>query len=270
MITSLDSIDEAWYHCDIDAGNPNKRVYTFDTSDDKNYPTGWYTYSVTVVDLAGNVTSNEKTPEETTETKIILSGTKKNLEECKFYVDHKLPEGELKHSFPEHKQLPEKHTDKNFETWIVEKDENDNVQAVTFRLYAEKISSPLYKFNIFVNSDNTEENPVFSFNADDLQTDEETGKNYIEFTIYPDELDENNIPKFSYTSEHIYKINAQIISESGNQYDTGFVLHVDTEKPEINRFTVEKKNSAADTILSIPLSSETVILKMGLSALLRL
>ena len=194
----------------------HNKEYHFDIRDSQDKKTGWYNYCVTAYDFAENETE-------------LLSEL--------IYIDHEMPEGEIKVESIDT-------AEENGDTWVREKDDDNNYNDITLRLYAAAVGAKIDTLNVEICADNkTEYSKSFrSFNVDD------EGKQYVDVVISND-INRDNYVRLG--SDNTYEIKTTIFSVSRNSRDARLVLHVDTENPEINRFTVEKKNSAAETILNV-------------------
>ena len=199
--------EEIYYH---------NKEYNFDINDSYDKKTGWYNYCVTAYDFAENDTD-------------LISEL--------IYIDHEMPEGEIKVESIDT-------AEENGVTWVREKDDDNNYNDITLRLYAAAVGAQIDTLNVEICADNkTELSESFrSFNVD------EEGKQYVDVVISNDKNRSNYVPL---GSDNTYEIKTTVISVSRNRSNARIILHVDTENPEINRFTVEKKNSAAETILNV-------------------
>lgn len=189
----------------------NGYEYVVDTS---KLGTGFYTFSVSAQDYAGNAPTQGS---------------------YQFYVDHEKPEGSITVASPSVKEIDEN-------DWITEKDASGNYQEVIFRLYADSNGAPLYGGKVTVND---EEYSIEHFNAvesDDAE-DEHYGMYYVDVCINTGELKCSEL--------HTYEVKAEFWTESENKNSADYTLHVDTSNPTINSFTVDTKNGAADDIVNV-------------------
>lgn len=145
-----------------------------------------------------------------------------------FYVEHEDPTGNITVISPDIKSI-------NGQKWIKEKDDNGNIQPIIFRLYPETTGSKLNKFKFTVND------IVFNFTSDNIMLDAE-GKAYVDLTINKNEV--------SYI-DNTYYINTEIITVAGNTGYAVYELHIDTENPEIEKFTVQRKNSPIEDLVNV-------------------
>lgn len=144
------------------------------------------------------------------------------------FVDHASPEGEIAVVSPSTTKVDE-------EIWVPEKDENGELLPITFRLYADAKGADLLKLQMEINGE--------KYDAEAEGFSNENGRTFFDVTIMSDEL--------PFNEENIYEVSALITAESHNTRSTELTLHVDTENPVVDRFTVEKKNSAAETVLNV-------------------
>lgn len=185
--------------------------------------TGWYTYYVTVSDLAGNPVAATQT---------------------KFYVDHASPEGAISVISPLSPNIID--TGDALEHWIREKDEEGNYLPITFRLDAISKGIKLNKISIDVFGYN-DQSKHFDFSNRQIVTEGE--KNFVTVTI---STDPNSTDFLKYNDDNIYKVRASIEAESHNHsQEIYYELHVDTDKPIVEEFKAERKNTAAETILNV-------------------
>lgn len=149
----------------------------------------------------------------------------------KIYVDHEKPEGMITVVSPAVTKIGD-------EIWVREKDDSGEILPITFRLYAEQKGAALYKLSLNINGEHNH----FEFSAAEFKSDANK-KTYVDVTVSSD-----NLP---YNESHIYEVYAIIEAESHNEGYTSFKLHVDTENPAIDRFSVGKKNAEEGTILNV-------------------
>ncbi|HRR75332.1 MAG TPA: YDG domain-containing protein [Ruminococcus sp.] len=143
------------------------------------------------------------------------------------FVDHEVPKGDF--SVVSHEV-----TEIDGQNWIIEKDENNAVKPVVLRLNYKLEGSDLYKIHFKVNGK--------EYTADTYETDEE-GNTYADIKIDPS--------KDRYDDYNEYFISADIEALSGNTGHAYYTLHMDTEAPVIDRFTIEKKFSIKEAILNV-------------------
>ncbi|MDE6784862.1 MAG: Ig-like domain repeat protein, partial [Ruminococcus sp.] len=188
--------------------------YSIDTA---ALETGWYSFNVTATDNAGNTLDKNS---------------------AAFYVDHEEPSGRIEVLSPSLETFTKK------ENWIRERVDG-KIAAIKMRLYIETKGSALNAATITVNGGKK----TFTFHESDIVTDESTGEMYIDFEFTPDEKSDPN--GLSYNDDHTYDISADIITYSGNSCRADYKLHVDTDTPTVDTFTVEKTNSTTENILNI-------------------
>lgn len=188
--------------------------YSIDTA---ALETGWYSFNVTATDNARNTLD-------------------KNA--ATFYVDHEEPSGRIEVLSPSLETFTKK------ENWIRERVDG-KIAAIKMRIYIETKGSALNTATITVNGGKK----TFTFHESDIVTDESTDEMYIDFEFTPDEKSDPN--GLSYNDDHTYDISADIITYSGNSGRADYKLHVDTDTPTVDTFTVEKTNSTTENILNI-------------------
>lgn len=193
-------------------------AYEIDTAE---LETGWYTYSVTAIDLAGNAASTKQ---------------------AQFYVDHITPEGSVSIISPSSPYIAED----NNAYWISEKDENGNYLPIIFRLDAISKGAKLHRISMDVIGHN-DQIKHFDFSA--TQIESKDGTDFVTVMI---STDPNSTDFLEYNDNNIYKVRASIETAShNNSQEIYYELHVDTDKPVVEKFSVERKNSAAETILNV-------------------
>ena len=190
----------------------NGYEYVVDTS---KLDTGFYTFSVSAQDYAGNAPA---------------SGS------YQFYVDHEQPEGSITVASPSVKQIDEN-------DWITEKDASGNYQDVIFRLYADSNGAPLYGGKVSINNQDYQQITADKFKLIEDTADAHYGKYYVDIFI--------NTETVKCNDAHTYMVDAEFWTESNNKGSASYVLHVDTSNPDINRFTVDTKNNAVDNLLNV-------------------
>ncbi len=190
----------------------NGYEYVVDTS---KLDTGFYTFSVSAQDYAGNAPA---------------SGS------YQFYVDHEQPEGSITVASPSVKQIDEN-------DWITEKDASGHYQDVIFRLYADSNGAPLYGGKISINNQEYQQITADKFELIEDTANAHYGKYYVDIFI--------NTETVKCNGEHTYMVDAEFWTESNNKGSASYVLHVDTSNPDINRFTVDTKNNAVDNLLNV-------------------
>lgn len=188
--------------------------YSIDTA---ALETGWYNFHLTATDNAGNIFDENV---------------------AAFYVDHEEPSGRIEVLSPSLETFTKK------ENWIKERIDG-KIADIKMRLYIETKGAALNTATITVNGGKK----TFSFHESDIITDESTGEMYIDFEFTPDEKSDSN--GLSYNDDHTYDISADIITYSGNFSRADYKLHVDTDTPTVDTFTVEKTNSTTENILNI-------------------
>lgn len=202
------------------------KQYQIDT---KKLKTGWYKYTVTAQDFAGN------------------SESVKSIE---IYVDHAEPTGAISVIDPISPNFVDLKDESSSETqnWIREKDSSGNYVPVTFRFDAYRKGSKIKKMTLDIVGKN-DQFKHFEFFSKKGQITEEDSVYYVTAMISTDPSSENYL---EFTENNIYEVKAQIEAASCNKsQEISYTLHVDTENPVVENFNVEKKNSAARTILNV-------------------
>ncbi len=203
-----------------------KKQYQIDT---KKLKTGWYKYTVTAQDFAGNDAS---------------------VKSIEIYVDHAEPTGSISVIAPTSPNFValEDETSSETQNWIREKDASGNYIPVTFRFDAERKGSKIKKMTLRVIGKNNQ-SKYFEFSAKKGQITEENGVCYVTAMISTDSSSKDYL---EFTENNTYEVKAEIEAASRNKsQEISYTLHVDTENPVVENFTVEKKNSAAETILNV-------------------
>lgn len=196
--------------------------------------TGLYTYSVTATDIAGN-------------SAVAQTYT--------FYVDKAKPTGKIQVTNSDEKVVDSKN-------WISEKDQDENNRKIVFRLYPVTTGSEIEAVKFVINGDNQNSvdvqlneskiiengNNPFKALSNKLNIEQDTNREYIDL-----ELDTSKLsPQQKEACSNIFNISATVTTASGNTSDAiPYELHIDTEKPEITDFTVEKYENASTQILDI-------------------
>lgn len=186
---------------------------------------GWYHFKVSIIDGA----QNKNDP---------AFGT------FEIYVDHAKPSGSISVISPSDPNYKFQDDDSTY--WVRERDADEKYLPITFRIDATPKGSKLraIKVEVFGGNGKTK---TFDFNKKDII--EEDGKYYVTALISTDpssrdylQLSENNT----------YEVKATVESMSKNKSDDiNYTLHVDTENPVVESFSVERKNTAAETILNV-------------------
>ncbi|MBD5111498.1 MAG: hypothetical protein HDT42_03050 [Ruminococcaceae bacterium] len=185
--------------------------------------TGWYTYCVTASDFAGN-------PE--------------SVKQVQFYVDHISPEGSISVISPLSSNIVEDNNTSEY--WIREKAEDGNYLSITFRLDATSKGAKLHNISIDVIGRNSH---TKHFDFSDNQIKSEDGTYFVTATI---STDPNSTDFLECNDNNIYEVRASIETASHNiSQEIYYELHVDTDNPIVEKFNVERKNTAAETILNV-------------------
>lgn len=202
--------------------NYNNKEYFYEISDYLSKESGWYSYVVTVYDFANNETK---------------------LESDRIYIDHSRPKGDIKIESMDTVSIDT--AEGEHQIWVRDKDDKGNYNDITLRLYALADGADIMSLRAIIKGEPDGKN--FDDTFENFSIDEE-GRQYVDVVISNNKLSDNYIPL---SSEHTYSVQTTVNSVSGNSIDTNFTFYVDTENPIIHKFTVEKKNSAAETILNV-------------------
>lgn len=218
--------DDDWSDLDPYSKKFNKitteDAFTFSTKSLKN---GWYRFEVSILDGA----QNKNTP---------------SLSVFEIYVDHAKPEGTVSVISPSDPNYKFQGDDGTY--WVRERDTDDKYLPVTFRIDATPKGSKLKAIKVEVLGGNGK-TKTFEFNKKEII--EEDGKYYVTALISPDPSSKDYL---QLSENNTYEVKAIVEAASHNKSDEiHFTLHVDTENPVVESFSVERKNTAAETILNV-------------------
>lgn len=154
-----------------------------------------------------------------------FANTEATTKTIDFYVEHDNPTGELTVVSPKVSTV-------NGNNWVKESDD----KTITFRLYPQTFGSALKQFDIKIN-----DNDFKTITADSIKKDE-NGKAFVDFTVEKDAVAYKN---------NAYNVSAKVITFAQNSGDTAYNLHIDTENPKVDKFTVKNKNTAIENIINV-------------------
>lgn len=196
-------------------------VFEFNTDKAAN---GWYQFKVSIVDGA----QNENDPRFGT---FII------------YVDHAKPEGTISVISPSNPNFKIRKDDNTY--WVRERDADDKYLPITFRVDATPKGSKLRAITVEVIGGNGNSR-IFEFNKNDII--EEDGMFYVTALVSTDSSSKEYL---QLSENNTYEVKAIAEAFSHNKSDEiHFTVHVDTENPVVESFSVERKNTAAETILN--------------------
>ena len=157
-----------------------------------------------------------------------IAGNPVSREPTLIFVDHADPTAEITVITPVTTEIDRL-------TWVREKDEDGNVLPITFRVNAKSDGASVCEIGLDING--------YKFVAKEADLCVENGRTYYDFPITPDQV--------PFDEQNVYQLVATFRTKSCNHGSAPYTLHVDTQNPTIERFTVEKKNTAAETILNV-------------------
>ncbi len=192
-----------------------KSEKTFET---ESLETGWYKYVAKAEDCAGN------TIEET----------------IKVYIDNDKPEGTFSLESGSYVEVTEN------ESWVSEKDRKGKYQSLSFKVRPVQKGSEIETVKVKVEG---KDNYVreYIIPADKFKEDEDGL--YAEVKISLDPISKDYL---AYPDNHTYKLDAVVVAVSGNESDDmNYILHVDTDEPEVENVIVEKEGSALSSVLNV-------------------
>ncbi len=185
----------------------------------KDLPTGEYTYIVNATDNAGNSAVEQK---------------------YTFYVEQEPPTGTVTVVEPTAPTDSTEPTEKvvteiDGKNWTTETDANGEYRTIVFGVAPTSTGSEIETVVFTVVGENETTQPYIFYGPEG-----ETIKHSVK------------IAETKYSSENTYTVSAKITTVAGNTYETEkYVLHIDTQDPSIEEFTVKKYDSSAEEILDI-------------------
>ena len=197
-------------------------VFTLKTKSLKN---GWYRFDVSIIDGAQNKNAS-------------------SLSTFEIYVDHAKPEGKISVISPSAPNYLFQENDDTY--WVRERDADEKYLPITFRVDATPKGAKLraIKVEVFGGNGNSR---TFEFKKNDII--EEDGTFYVTALVSADPSSKDYL---QLSENNTYEVKAIVEAASHNKSDEiHFTLHVDTENPVVESFSVERKNTAAETILNV-------------------
>ncbi|HRU98984.1 MAG TPA: YDG domain-containing protein [Ruminococcus sp.] len=197
-------------------------VFTLETKSLKN---GWYRFDVSIIDGAQNKNAS-------------------SLSTFEIYVDHAKPEGKISVISPSAPNYLFQENDDTY--WVRERDADEKYLPITFRVDATPKGAKLraIKVEVFGGNGNSR---TFEFKKNDII--EEDGTFYVTALVSADPSSKDYL---QLSESNTYDVKAVVEAASHNTSDEiHYTLHVDTETPVVESFSVERKNTAAETILNV-------------------
>jgi len=157
-----------------------------------------------------------------------ISGNPASKESRIIFVDHTDPTADIEVITPVVTEID------GF-LWVSEKDENGNVLPITFRVSTKSGGASVCEIRLDING--------HEFIAKEADLSVEEDQTYYDFAITQDQV--------PFDEQNVYRLEATFRTNSDNYGIEKYTLYVDTQHPTIERFTVEKINTATDTILNV-------------------